>query len=227
MPDQTRIVEPGPEANSVRTAAGAVLRPPVGWVLLPPGDAALTRRVKAAGPTWTVQERRGRKVFSRGVWACQSVIESIRQELAAERATPQYARRRKADVRRREQDQAEYVESFRRAVRDFLAFASRYADLAEQLAHAVTRHATPVGSGTVARTRRIPLERRASAAVIAWMRHHTTAYDQMAIPRIKGRRREVRRLLARESARLLSAYRAGHPIDAQSCPLQRALNSGA
>ena len=38
------------------------------------------------------------------------------------------------------------------------------------------------------------IEQRAKAAVIAWMRHRTTAYEQMAIPRAKGKRREVRRL---------------------------------
>jgi hypothetical protein len=46
----------------------------------------------------------------------------------------------------------------------------------------VTTHAAPVGSGTVARTERIPIERRAEAAVIAWMRHQTTAYDNLALP---------------------------------------------
>ena len=61
------------------------------------------------------------------------------------------------------------------AVRSFLAFHGNYADLAEQMARAVTDHATPVGSGTVARTKRIPVEQRAEAAVIAWMRHKTTA----------------------------------------------------
>jgi len=35
-----------------------------GWVLLPPGDAALTRRVKAAGDHWVVAEKKGRKVFA-------------------------------------------------------------------------------------------------------------------------------------------------------------------
>jgi hypothetical protein len=35
--------------------------------------------------------------------------------------------------------------------------------------------------------------------VIAWMRHQTTGYDGMVIPRVKGKRREVRRLLARRS----------------------------
>ena len=40
-----------------------VLTAPTGWILLPPGDAALTRRVKAAGAHWVVQEKKGRKLF--------------------------------------------------------------------------------------------------------------------------------------------------------------------
>jgi hypothetical protein len=105
----------------------------------------------------------------------------------------------------------------------FLAFHGRHAGLAGRLAEAVTDHAAPVGSGTVARTRRIPLERRAEAAVLAWLRHRTTAYDRMMIPRVRGKRREVRRLLAAHSRALLDAYRRGNPADAASCPLQQAL----
>jgi hypothetical protein len=86
----------------------------------------------------------------------------------------------------------------------------------------VTAHATPVGSGTVARTERIPIERRAEAAVIAWMRHQTTAYDSMTIPRVKGKRREVRRMLAARSKELLARYRCGDGA-AASCPLAAAL----
>ncbi len=226
MPNQTRIVLfSGSDERSVRTAAGELLRPPPDWILLPPGDAALTRRVKAAGPTWTVQEKRGRKVFSRGIWAAKAVIEAIRTQLASERATPRHTRKREADARRREREQVDYVESFEQAVLAFLAFDERYADLASRLARGVTEHATPVGSGTVARTQRIPLERRAEAAVIAWMRHQTTAYDQTVIPRIKGKRREMRRLLAEQSKALLIAYRMGKDVDPALCPLQRALPS--
>jgi hypothetical protein len=50
-----------------------------------------------------------------------------------------------------------------------------HADLARGLAEAVTEHEAPVGSGTVARTKRIPVERRAEAAVIAWLRHSSPA----------------------------------------------------
>jgi hypothetical protein len=42
---------------------------------------------------------------------------------------------------------------------------------------------------TLARTKRISVEQRAEAAVIAWMRHKTTGYDGMVIPRVRGKRR--------------------------------------
>lgn len=87
----------------------------------------------------------------------------------------------------------------------------------------ITDHAVPVGSGTVARTERIPIEQRAEAATIAWMRHQTTGYDHMLIPHVKGQRREIRRMLARRSIQLLSRYRQGQIIDPAMCPLSRAL----
>ena len=223
MPEQTRIVSPGPRARAVLTKSGRIVSVPAGWVLLPPGDAALTRRVKAAGPSWTCQEKRGRRNFSLGVWAPASRIESIRAELLAERSTVAYAKRRAADANRREAKQSVYVEDFRGAVLQFLAFSPAYADLAQHLADAVTEHATPVGSGTVARTVRIPIERRAEAAVIAWLRHQTTAYDTLKIARVKGKRREVRRNLAGVSRRLLAIYRAGHEIAPAECLLRQAL----
>lgn len=213
---------PGPTANTAQAADGQVLTVPHGWVLLAPGDAALTRRVKAAGEHWVVQEKKGRRVFSRGVWAPAATIERIRAELEAERSTERYAKRRASDARRRETVQAEYVEDFFETVVAFLDFHRDHADLVQQLAHAVTAHATPVGSGTVARTKRIPVEQRAEAAVIAWMRHQTTGYDGMVIPRVKGKRREVRRLLARRSHQLLESYRRGGPVPAE-CPLRSAL----
>ena len=215
---------PGPTDATVRTADGAVLEPPAGWMLVPPGDAALTRRIKQAGDHWVVQEKRGRKVFSRGVWAPADTVRRIEEELAAERATEAYARRQASASARRERVQDAYVEDFRGAVLAYLAFDPRHEAVAHAIADAVTAHATPVGSGTVARTQRIPIERRASAAVIAWMRHQTTGYDTMAIPRVKGKRREVRRMLAARSKELLARYRRGEPAG-PSCPLAAALAS--
>src|SRR5579862_2279272 len=91
---------PGPTPNTVRSADGIILSAPEGWVLLPPGDAALTRRVKAAGDHWVVQERKGRKVFSSGIWAPAATIERIRADLNAERSTEGFAKKKEADARR-------------------------------------------------------------------------------------------------------------------------------
>ena len=224
MPNQSRIVSPGPRPETVTTASGEILTPPANWSLLLPGDPGLTRRVKAAGPSWTVQEKKGRKTFSRGVWAPSANIAAAMKQLTEERSTDAYAKRQVASANRREKTQTEYVHTFRDAVFEFLAFAPVHRKLAEQLADAVAAHATPVGSGTVARTQRIPVERRAEAAVIAWLRHQTTLYDHMKIARIKGERREVRRMLADQSRQLLRQYRDGIIVATGKCELQNALS---
>lgn len=200
-----------------------MLAVPAEWALLAPGDAALSRRIKLDGPSWTVSELKGRKRFSRGIWAPAARIEALHAELQLERADPAYEKKLNAGRQRRAVKEVAYVEDFRAAVYQFLNFHTRFAADAHTLAGLIAAHATPVGSGTVARTERIPLEARAEAATIAWMRHQTTGYDHMVIPRIKGERREVRRMLAARSVQLLSRYRAGHDIDRARCPLQLAL----
>ena len=221
--DQVRIFSPGPRPDTVRTERGEVLTVPRGWSLLPPGDPGLTGRVKKAGPCWAIQDKRGRKLFSRGIWAPSELIERIRRELLRERADPAYTRKLESGRRRREAEQVRYAEDFEHAVLRFLAFAPRHAELAACLARSISAHAVPVGSGTVARTQRIPIERRAEAATIAWLRHATTGYDDMTIPRVKGMRREVRRLLAERSRQLLNRYRRGEPIAVSGCLLQNGL----
>jgi hypothetical protein len=216
---ETLSCTPTADPRRVRAPDGRVLDVPAGWELLPPGDAGLTRRVKAAGPSWTVAEKVGRKTFSRGVWAPAANIAGARAGLEIERATDQYARRRASDRHRREAAQAEYVTDFEAEVRTFLHFAPAWAAVERALAKAVTNHATPVGSGTVARTKRIDVDRRAEAAVIAWLRHQTTAYDSMRVARVKGARREVRRELAELSRALLDLHRRDAPHAAPGCPL--------
>lgn len=213
----------GDEARRPVDDEGKVHDVPSTWTLVRPGDPALTRRIKAAGPAWLIRKKKGRRVMSQGVWADESVVRRIRAELDAEREQPAYQRKLEAGRRRRAAKQDDYVEDFEAAVRRFLGFAPRFTTLEAELALAITRHATPVGSGTVARTARISLERRVEAATIAWLRHHTTGYDDMRIPNEKGARREVRRILAARSRELLSRYRRGHTIDGR-CPLRRGLD---
>jgi hypothetical protein len=223
VPTRTRDVSPGPDSRRVRTSSGELLDVPRDWVLVPPGDPALTRRIKQAGPTWSVSELRGRKKFSRGVWAPAHRVAQLREELESERKNPAYERKLEAGRKRRAEQEVEYAGEFAEAIVSFLAFAPRHAKLAERVAIAVAAHAVPVGSGTVARTKRIPIEQRAEAATIAWLRHQTTAYDSMSIPRVAGMRREVRRQLAQRSRELLAKYRRGEVIDAKQCLLDRAL----
>ncbi len=192
---------------------------PAHWSCLPPGDAGLTRRVKAAGPSWTVVEKVGRKTFSKGVWAPAENIAAAKAALDTERATPAFAKKRAASVKRREAEQARYVEDFDGAVKRFLRFTPAFSALEATLAQKVTVHATPVGSGTVARTERIPLEQRAESAVIAWMRHQTTAYDSMKVARVKGARRDVRRQLAEVSRVVLDLHRGRAPHPPEPCVL--------
>jgi hypothetical protein len=218
MPESL-VLAPTTDPRVFLAPDGKRLSPPEGWACLPPGDAGLTRRVKQAGPSWAVIEKRGRKAFSKGLWAPRENIEAARAALDAERATDAYAKRRQADTARRERAQAAYVVSFEEEVLAFLRFAPRWEALARTVAARVAAHATPVGSGTVARTERIPIERRAEAAVIAWMRHQTTAYDRLAIPRVKGARREVRRELAEVSRAVLDLHRRDTPHAAAACPL--------
>jgi len=183
----------------------------------------LTRRVKAAGDHWIVSEKRGRRLFSQGIYADSATIARIKVGVDAERATDAYAKKLEAGAQRRDQTQVQYVEDFTAAVATYLAFHPCHREIAGSMARLISDHATPVGSGTVARTKRIPVEQRAEAAVIAWMRHQTTGYDSMVIPREKGKRREVRRMLAGRSKELLARYRAGQPTS-DSCPLKQAVD---
>ena len=74
MSQESQIVSKGPRPRTVRSSSGEVLEVPAEWELLPPGDAGLTRRVKAAGPSWAVQEKKGRKTFSHGIWASAEIF---------------------------------------------------------------------------------------------------------------------------------------------------------
>lgn len=219
--ENKRIVKLG-AGDTLISESGQQLTPPDGWAFLPAGDAGLTRKVTAAGPFWRVQVQLGRRIISKGIWAPGATIAEARQQLGVLRATDAHKKKLAGARRRRDDKQVEYEQEFCRAVRAFLAFAPRYAGMEKVMAEAVTVHAIPIGSGTVARTTMIPIEGRAAKAVIAWMRHQTTAYDSMRIARIKGERREVRRMLAQRSVELLQTYRLGreHVLD---CPLQQAL----
>lgn len=223
MSHESLEVSPSKNPRQVITRDGRVLEVPDDWDLLMPGDAALSRRIKKDGPTWTMYEMKGRKKFSKGIWAPADRIDFLEKELGKERADPSYEKKLEAGRARRAKEQEAYAEEFKGELLKFLDFGESHRELGEKMVRAIADHAVPVGSGTVARTKRIPIERRAEAAVIAWMRHETTAYDNMVIPREKGARREVRRILAGRSRQLLEKYRSDRAIPDEKCPLRKAL----
>ncbi len=224
MSDQNIEVRTSQKAGYVMSLDGDLLEIPRSWALLPPGDAALSRRIKKDGPTWTVKEPKGRKMFSKGIYAPAERIEFLKKQLVGEREDPSYQKKLDAGRARREREQEVYKKEFWAAVVAYLDFHPDIDDLATDMANHITDHAIPVGSGTVARTKRIPIEKRAEAATIAWMRHQTTAYDHMVISREKGKRREVRKMLAKRSKQLLDSYRKGD-VDLIKCPLYEVLCS--
>ena len=219
--NEIKIVSPS-KTGFVLDKSGKSLGIPEGWAFLPAGDPGVTRKVTASGICWRVQVRKGRRDISLGVWAPLQTIETARIETENVRSTDSYKKSMENSKIRRDKKQEDYSLEFCEAVKEFLSFAECYKEYESKMAEAVTEHAIPVGSGTVARTSMIPLEERAAKAVVAWMRHKTTEYDVMRIPLIKGKRREVRRLLAEISIQLLSRYRNGEKISI-SCPLKQAL----
>lgn len=195
---------------------------PDNWIFVPSGDPGLTRRLKHTTLCWQVVHKRKNRIEAIGLWCDGSVVEKVKADLEEERNNPVYLRKLEQARLARIAKQDAYVVEFRQAVVDFLNFAPVYEELAWDLADAVTDLSIPVGSGTVARTERIPLAQRAEAAVIAWMRHQTTNYDRMFIANIRGERRAVRRTLAENSRAVLERYRKGEPIE-EDCPLAAAL----
>lgn len=222
MDSLKRTVKPGPEGKLIGEN-GEILTPPAGWSFLPAGDAGVTRKVTAKGAYWRVEIKKGRRTISLGIWAPKATIEDALKAMQQLRLSDQYQKKQAYAAGYREKKQGAYQDEFLQAVTTFLNFHPHYKQMEHQLAVAVTAHAIPVGSGTVARTQMIPIEKRAQLAVIAWMRHQTTAYDHLQIARIKGERRAVRRSLAQQSEDLLMRYRQGRPPQS-GCPLQKAMD---
>lgn len=223
MPTETRSFLVTKSDRRLKDKAGKVFTVPATWDNLPAGDASVTRKLKSLGPTWTVQEKKGRKTFSHGVWAAKEHIEKAKALVEAQRADPKHQKTLAQAKVRREKKEAVFGEDFQQAIIRFLNFDKKYQTFVEQLAVLVKEHAVPVGSGTVARSSSVTLDDKAALAVMAWMRHQTSRYDSTPVPRVKGARRELRRQIAHQSERILAKYRSGDDIDFRICPLYKVL----
>ncbi len=221
MKTDKNIIIPDKDGNLI-TSTGDYFVPPQHWSFLPSGDAGVTRKVTARGLYFRVQVKKGRRMISKGIWAPAKIIAEAQKEVALTRSTDEYKNKLNKDRERRAKKQLAYEADFCSEVERFLNFHHVYKSLEKEMAKLVTEHAIPVNSGTVARTQMIPIEERAARAVIAWMRHKTTDYDNLKIARIKGERRAIRRNLAQQSTQILQRYRKGENIP-ENCPLQKAL----
>lgn len=224
MPTETRVFLISQADPSLKDKNGKLYTVPASWENLPAGDASITRKLKSLGPTWTVQEKKGRKTFSHGVWADKEQIQTAKALVEAQRSDPKHQKKlAQAKVKREEKEEV-FGEAFEQEIIKFLNFAPKYQSLVQQLATLVKAHAVPVGSGTVARSSSVTLEDKAALAVMAWMRHQTSDYDSTSVPRIKGARRELRKKIARQSERILAKYRCDEAFELASCPLYKALS---
>lgn len=221
MKNDKHIVIPDKDGNLI-ASNGDFFVPPKHWSFLPAGDAGITRKITARGIYMRVQVKKGRRFIAKGIWAPSNIITESKKEVETNRSTDEYKNNLEKSRERRAKKQIEYEMEFCKEVERYLNFHSNYKHLEKKMAKLVTCHAIPVGSGTVARTQMIPVEERAARAVIAWMRHKTTAYDNLKIARIKGERRAVRRNLAQQSTQILQDYRMGETAS-EDCPLKNAL----
>jgi hypothetical protein len=225
MPTATRSFLITKSDRSLKDKTGKIYSVPTGWKNLPAGDASVTRKVKSLGPTWTVQEKIGRKVFSHGVWAAKEQIEEARTLVETQRADPKHQKKLAQIKVRREEKETVFGEDFQQKIIQFLNFDQKHHLLVAQLSKLIKEHAVPVGSGTVARSSSVTLDDKAALAVMAWMRHQTSAYDSTSVPRVKGARRELKRQIAQRSERILAKYRSADDVDFKVCPLYKALHT--
>ncbi|GAB3199713.1 hypothetical protein GCM10027062_17130 [Nocardioides hungaricus] len=172
-------------------------------VFLPSGDAALTRRARKGSRLSAVVVRFSttRKRYERqGILVEEPALEAAeRQCLADEDAR---ARRRERDRERRAEQDVDLVARLAEEIR--LAFPGCPAERAE----AVARHATVRGSGRIGRSaagRSLDPE-AVTLAVVASVRHHDTAYDELLMSGVE--RGEARRQVRPNVEAVLAAWRA-------------------
>ena len=171
-------------------------------LFLPSGDAALTRRAKAASRLSAVVVRfsRARKRYERqGILVEEAALEHAEQECLADE---------EVRARRRERD------AHRRAGQDLELQAQLTAEISRvfpscpaERARAIAAHASVRGSGRIGRSAAArALDSEAiELAVSAAVRHHETGYDELLMAGVE--RGEARAQVRDEVARVLDRWR--------------------
>jgi hypothetical protein len=173
-------------------------------VYLPAGDAALTRRAKAASRLAAVVVRfsRARKRYERqGVLVEEDALAAAeRQCLADEEAR---ARRRARDAERRAGEDIQLQAAFAAEI------ARMFPGCPTERAEAIARHAALRGSGRVGRSAagRAAEPHAAELAVIASIRHRETDYDALLMSGVD--RAEARDRVRADVDAVLERWRRG------------------
>jgi hypothetical protein len=171
-------------------------------VFLPSGDAALTRRAKAASRLSAVVVRFSR---SRGRYERQGILV---EERALERAEVECLVDEDARARRRERDALKRVdEDVELEAQMALEIARLFPGCPADRARAIASHAAVRGSGRVGRsTAGRALEPEAlELAVAAAVRHHDTRYDELLMSGLE--RGQARAQVRADVVRVLDSWR--------------------
>ncbi|MFJ6698545.1 DUF2293 domain-containing protein [Streptomyces sp. NPDC091272] len=163
-------------------------------VLLPRGDAALTRRARERSSLWAVvvrHDRRRRRYERQGLLVEEAAL--ARAESACLADAEARARRRARDAARRAVEDTRFTAAFAEAVR------ALFPGCPPERARAIAAHASVRGSGRVGRSAagRALDEDAVTAAVRASVRHDDTPYDALlmaGVPRREARARVAQRI---------------------------------
>ncbi|MGI8803929.1 MAG: DUF2293 domain-containing protein [Solirubrobacteraceae bacterium] len=171
---------------------------------LPAGDAALTRRARAASGLSAVVVRfsRARKRYERqGVLVEEAALAAVEQQCLADDEAR--ARRRCRDAERRTVEDLELCERFATEI------TALFPGCPPARAEAIARHAAARGSGRIGRSAsgRTADPRAVELAVVASVRHHDTRYDELLMAGVD--RADARQQVRGDVERLLERWRRG------------------
>ena len=144
---------------------------PQGLVFVPKGDAALTRALMPKAASALMRRESKRYPSSRvGLLVQPEHLADARRGLGE--TEKERGANRETARKRRVLQETEYQREFREMAR------RRYPKMPGKDLEAIVERATPVGSGTVGRSRRLIPEKKVDLAVQAHVRHAHTDYDQ-------------------------------------------------
>lgn len=173
---------------------------------LPSGDAALSRRAKAASGLWAVVVRfsRSRRRYERqGLLVEEAALERAEAECLAD--SDRRERRRIREEARRTEGDAELASALAKEI------ARLFPGCPAERAWTIARHTSVRGSGRIGRTTaaRTLDPDAVTLAVVASVRHHETQYDELLMSGMA--RSEARERVAPVVAGTLAAWRQRPP----------------